>query len=105
MEGYLVVLTTLPEEKVADELIRRLLEEKLAACCTFFKAKSLYWWENKINEDEEVVVLIKTAARLYPGLENRIRQLHPYRVPEIIAWPVAAGFQSYLDWISEVTRD
>jgi periplasmic divalent cation tolerance protein len=101
---FLVVLTTLPEEKVAEELVRHLLEEKLAACCSVFKARSLYWWENKINDDQEVVILIKTSATLYPELEKKIKQLHPYQVPEIIALPLVSGYQPYLDWIKEVTK-
>ncbi|MBC7363854.1 MAG: divalent-cation tolerance protein CutA [Candidatus Aminicenantes bacterium] len=104
MFEFLIVLTTLPEEKVAEELVRHLLEEKLAACCSVLKARSFYWWENKINDDQEVVVMIKTSASLYPELEKKIKQLHPYQLPEIIALPVVSGYQPYLDWIKEVTR-
>ncbi len=104
MDGFLVVITTLPDEKTAEELIRHLLEEKLAACATMFSARSLYWWEGKINDDQETVVLIKTQEKIYQTLENRIKELHPYQVPEIIALRAVAGNKAYFDWIKEVTR-
>lgn len=104
MDGFMVVLTTLPDEKSAEELIRHLLEEKLAACATMIRARSLYWWEEKISDDQEILVLIKTRTGIYQAIEDRIKQLHPYQVPEIIALPAVAGNKAYFDWIKEVTR-
>jgi|YNPMSStandDraft_1061717.scaffolds.fasta_scaffold25293_2 periplasmic divalent cation tolerance protein len=100
----LLVLTTFPEAEKAREASRYLLDKKLAACCTLFEGSSIYWWENRLNEDKETVMMIKTRPELYPELERRLKEIHPYQVPEIIALPVIAVSQSYLDWVKEATE-
>jgi len=99
-----VVLTTIasPEEAVA--LVRSLLERRLVACGTVLPAaRSLYHWEGKIADEEEFVVLLKTTAERVREIEGAFEQLHPYRVPELLALPVAAGLDSYLGWITSET--
>lgn len=81
-------------------MARGLVERRLAACVTVSAlARSFYWWEGKVAEDEEVVLMIKTKQELYSQMEKRIRELHPYDLPEIIAVPLVKGYQKYLDWI------
>jgi periplasmic divalent cation tolerance protein len=105
MSAYMLVLTTVPDEKTGTELGRMLVEERLAACATVSPAaRSLYRWEGKLCDEAEHVVLIKTRASLYEKLENRIKALHPYRVPEIIAWTLEKGSRDYLDWLDEETK-
>lgn len=100
-----LVLTTFPEAEKAGEAARVLLEHKLAACCTLVPGTSLYTWEHKTCQEPEVVMLIKTRASLYPELEKKIREIHPYQVPEIIALPIVAASQAYSDWVKEVTGE
>lgn len=102
---FIVVLTTFPEVSRAREAARILVEARLAACCTFVEGSSVYRWKDNLSEDKEAVMLIKTRSSLYPELEKKLKQIHPYEVPEIIALPVVAASQNYSDWIKEATRD
>jgi periplasmic divalent cation tolerance protein len=105
MTGFILVLTTVPEEKTGDEMGRTLVEEKLAACVTVSPAaRSFYRWEGKVCADKEHILLIKTRASLFERLEARIKALHPYKVPEIIALPVEKGSKDYLVWLDEETK-
>lgn len=101
----IVVLTTFPGSEQARKAASSLVEKKLAACCSFFEGSSIYFWQVKMCEDREVVLLIKTTVELYPELEKKIKEIHPYEVPEIIALPVILASQTYSDWIKEVTSD
>lgn len=104
MDRFILVLTTMPEEKRAREIAKALVEERLAACVTISSAcQSLYWWEDRIAEDREYILSIKTKASLYLRLEKKLKELHPYQVPEIIALPIQKGSQAYLDWIEKET--
>lgn len=105
MRKFILVLTTVPDETKGLEMARRLVEERLAACVTVSAAcQSLYWWEGKITQDSEYLLYIKTKASLYPRLERRIKELHPYRVPEIIALPIHRGSSDYLRWVEAETQ-
>ena len=63
------------------------------------KGYSLNAWQGRVEEDEETLLLVKTTLAAYPALERRVRELHPYDVPEVLALPVAAGFGPYLEWL------
>lgn len=100
----LVVLTTVSNSEDAVKLIRVLLERRLIACGTILSdARSLYRWEGKIADEQEVVLLLKTRAERVESLEAAFGELHPYKVPELLALPVAAGLARYLAWINEET--
>ncbi|HSO27004.1 MAG TPA: divalent-cation tolerance protein CutA [Anaerolineales bacterium] len=104
-EEYLVVFVTAPSEEVARQIAAQVVGEKLAACANILPAiQSLYWWEGKVQEDKEVLLIFKTQKLRMSGLETVVKQIHPYDVPEIIALPVAAGSQAYLDWIGASIR-
>jgi periplasmic divalent cation tolerance protein len=99
-----VVLTTVANIDEAVTLIRALLERRVIACGTVLPgARSLYRWEGKIADEQEVVVLLKTRASRIESLEVAFGELHPYRVPELLALPVAAGLARYLAWIDDET--
>ena len=99
-----VVLTTLASPDEAATLIHELLERRLVACGTILPGvRSLYRWEGKIADESEVVVLLKTRAARVEALEEAFGELHPYRVPELLALPVAAGLEKYLGWIGGET--
>ncbi|MBM3310484.1 MAG: divalent-cation tolerance protein CutA [Candidatus Aminicenantes bacterium] len=103
-DRYLVVLTTVPNEAAGREIALKLVEARLAACVTVGRAaRSFYWWQGRVTEAEEWVLVIKTKAGLYGQLEAKLKDGHPYTVPEILALPVVAGFPAYLKWISEET--
>ena len=101
-DEVLLVLSTFPDVATARRIGRRLVEEKYAACANIVPlVESIYWWEKKVESANEALVLFKTSAVRYAVLENALRQLHPYEVPEIIALPVERGLPDYLRWVSE----
>jgi periplasmic divalent cation tolerance protein len=100
--GMLLVLTTFPDRETAQEVIEVLLGERLAACVSVFPpVESQYVWEGERRCEAEVPVLIKVSAEAYPRLEERLRERHPYAVPEIVAVPVVRGLPAYLAWVAE----
>jgi periplasmic divalent cation tolerance protein len=98
------VLTTVATEDEAMALVRALLERRLVACGTMLPgARSLYRWEDRIADEPEVVVLLKTRSVRVAALESAFAELHPYKVPELLALPVSAGMEQYLGWIGRET--
>ncbi len=97
-----IVLSTLPSSDVAASIARTLVEERLCACVNVLPAiRSIYRWQGTVHDEPEVLALIKTTADRYDALAERLRALHPYEVPEILALDVAAGAASYLAWVGE----
>lgn len=100
----IVVLTTVATEDEAVKLVRTLLERRLIACGTVFPAvRSLYRWQSKVADEREVVVMLKTRSARLESLQAAFRELHPYKVPELLALPVSAGSSKYLEWINGET--
>jgi periplasmic divalent cation tolerance protein len=100
----LVVLTTVSNTDEATTLIRTLLERRLVACGTMLPgARSMYRWNGKVADEQEIVILLKTRAARLEALEVAFGELHPYKVPELLALPVQAGLGKYLAWIDEET--
>lgn len=99
-----VVLTTLANSDDAVKLIRTLLERRLIACGTVLpESRSIYRWEDKIADEKEAVVMLKTRSACVHGLERAFKELHPYKVPELLAVPVSGGLERYLGWINDET--
>lgn len=97
----LVVLVTVPPER-AQELARTLVSERLAGCVNVMPGlHSIYRWEGEVAEDPETLLLIKTVGEQYPALEARIKSLHPYEVPEIVALPFDRASPEFLSWLRE----
>jgi periplasmic divalent cation tolerance protein len=95
----LVVLSTLPTDK-AELIAETLVTERLAACVNLVgPVRSIYRWDGAIQKDTELLAVIKTTTARYEAMATRLRALHPYEVPEIIALPVGAGYPRYLDWV------
>lgn len=102
MSDYIVIFTTVNKEEEADKIAKKLVEERLAACVTVLPlGSSYYWWKGKVENEREHVLVIKTKKDMYKNIEERLRDLHPYEVPEIIALAIVKGFKEYLNWISE----
>jgi len=96
----IVVLCSCPDEPTARHIARELVAERLAACVQRVPGvQSVYRWEGVVRDEPEVLLAIKTTGSCYQALEMRLKALHPYDVPEIIALPVVAGSSSYLSWI------
>lgn len=105
MSEALVVLTNCPDDEVADRIARTLVESGLAACVNrLAPVSSIYRWRGGLERATETPLLIKTTRERYTEVEQAIRALHPYEVPEIIAVAIAAGFAPYLRWIVEETQ-
>jgi len=101
---HLLVLTTCPDRVTASRIATALLEEKLAACVNEVSGiRSHYQWQGRIEHDDEVLMLVKTTAAAYERAEALIREHHPYELPEVIAVPLSAGSEAYLQWITEST--
>ncbi len=100
----LLVLTNCPDDGTASRIARALVENRLAACVNELPpVSSTYRWQGAVDEATEVPLLIKCTRERYAALEEAIRQLHPYTVPEIIATPVLLGFAPYLRWVADET--
>ena len=102
--AVIAVLTNLPDSASAFNLAREIVHLRLAACANVLgPVTSFYRWEGRDEEATEFPVLIKSTEERYPELEAAIRARHPYSVPEIIAWPIAAGSAAYLRWVEAET--
>ena len=105
MKDVLIVLTNCPDEASADRIARTLVENRCAACVNrLAPVASTYRWEGEIEDAEEIPLLIKCTRDRYPAVEETIRALHPYTVPEIVAVAVVAGFGPYLRWVDDETQ-
>jgi periplasmic divalent cation tolerance protein len=99
------VTTTLPDREAAHRIGRRLVEERLAACAQVVgPVSSVYRWQGEVESAAEWYCHVKTTADRIPGLLARIRELHPYETPEIIAVPVTEGDAGYLAWIADSVK-
>ena len=99
------VSTTLPDEATARQFGRRLVEERLAACAQIVgPIWSTYWWESRVQEASEWYCHLKTTSAVSAELSRRIRELHPYEVPEVIILPLKEGDASYFKWIGDTVR-
>jgi periplasmic divalent cation tolerance protein len=100
MTDFIVVYVTAGSAEEADRLAQSLVGDRLAACVSRIKSiQSVYRWQGEIERSDEELLIIKTHKDLFPALQTRVRELHSYSVPEIIALPVIAGNPSYLAWL------
>lgn len=104
-QGYIVVFVTASSAEEAQKIGRALVEERLVACINIISpVQSIFHWEGKVSDEREALFMAKTKASLLNDIVVRVKQLHSYTVPEIIAIPIADGSQDYLNWISEETK-
>ena len=102
---FVVILTTFPAEQDAEALAKALVDERLAACVNILpEMRSVYAWQGKTESGAERQLLIKTARSRVDALEARLKQLHPYDVPEFVLIEIAGGSSDYLSWLSDSTR-
>jgi periplasmic divalent cation tolerance protein len=95
-----VVLTTAGSEEQASNLAQELVERRLAACVNIVtQVCSVYRWKGKVWQDEEKLLIVKTAAHLFPAVRDAIRELHTYELPEVIMTPVQDPDPEILEWL------
>jgi len=100
MNGFIVVYVTAGSAQEAEQLAQTLVGEKLAACVNRITSlRSVYRWQGQIEQSDEELLIIKTRKELFGAVEKRVRELHSYSVPEIIALPIIAGSSGYLAWL------
>jgi len=103
MDNLIVFITASGEDEAA-KISRALVEARLAGCVNIIKdIRSIYSWEGKIEDEAEVLMIAKTQKHLFDSLMKKVKTLHSYKVPEIIAMPVIDGSEDYLEWLRQVT--
>ena len=106
MSGEVVaLLVTAPDEETGRRIARALVEERLAACVNVLPGvHSIYRWKGAVEEADEVMLVAKTRAERAAALAARVRALHPYELPEVVALPVTDGSRAYLRWVVAESR-
>lgn len=103
--NIVVILVTAPDGSVAEKLARNLLQERLVACANIVPGlKSLYWWSGAVEVSDEVLLLLKARSEDVAAVAARVKALHPYEVPEVVATAVVGGLDSYLEWVAAETE-
>ena len=103
-EPLQVVLATAPSVEVAKTIARALVEERLVACVNVVPGvTSIYRWQGKLEETAEVLLVMKTVTDRLQVLVARVKELHPYKVPEVLALPVDAALPAYAEWVVDET--
>ena len=101
-QEFIVALSTFPEAETARKISRELVENALVACANLVPAvESIYFWKDQVEQSAEVLAIFKLTAARFAEFSSRLRQLHPYDVPEIIRLDVVEGSPDYLRWIGE----
>lgn len=101
----LICFCTCPDPDTADRIATALVAERLAACVNILPGlRSVYRWEGEVEAADEVLLLLKTLPDHYPRLQARLRELHPYELPGLLAVETAFGLPEYLRWVADETR-
>jgi periplasmic divalent cation tolerance protein len=101
---YGIVLVTASSQSEAETIAQTLVQDRLAACVNFMPIRSVYTWKGEVHHDEEWQLVIKTDLNQFEALEAKVRSIHSYEVPEVIALPLVNGSPPYLAWITEQLR-
>ena len=105
MERYVQVFVTIGKREEAEGIVREVVSRRLAACGQVAgPITSTYWWDGKIEQSQEWLCILKTRSDLYDALEQAVKGLHPYEVPEIVAVPLVRGNREYLAWLDKATE-
>jgi len=99
---YIVIFITVPSLEVGKNIADLIVEKKLGACVNITsEINSVYFWNGNIEKDDEHLLIIKSRKDKFKELEEEVKKVHPYTVPEIIAMPIILGSNNYLNWIDE----
>lgn len=98
---HIVVFVTARDKAEAERIAKGLLEARLIACVNILDGiKSMFWWEGKIDQSQEALLILKSQKSCFPQIVEKVKSLHSYDLPEIIALPVIEGSKDYLAWIN-----
>jgi periplasmic divalent cation tolerance protein len=105
MSNELLVLVTAPSEDEARRIANALVEERLAACVNIVASiESVYRWEGRVTTDRETLLIVKTTAASYDQVEQRVKELHTYSTPEVVAIKIERGSAEYLSWLQSAVN-
>ncbi len=102
--SYIVVIVTTINKEEAEKISRQLLKERLIACANMVAVSSIFHWSGKIENAEECLILMKSRLDLFEKVSERVKALHSYDVPEILALPVVKGSTDYISWLSSCLK-
>ncbi|WP_420264936.1 divalent-cation tolerance protein CutA [Candidatus Magnetominusculus dajiuhuensis] len=98
---FYIVLVTVPDETVATAIADALVSANLAKCVNIVHdIKSIFLWEGKVQDEQELLLIIKAKKANFSALMSKVKGLHPYTVPEIIALPIVEGNEEYMEWLN-----
>jgi len=104
VKDFIIILVTASSEEEAKKIAQVLVEKRLAACVNLIKdIQSIFRWKGKLSDENEILLIIKTRKKLYKNVEEEVKSLHSYEVPEIIALPIISGSKDYLYWVDSET--
>ncbi|MBN2223982.1 MAG: divalent-cation tolerance protein CutA [Deltaproteobacteria bacterium] len=104
MTGSSVIMVSASSQNEAEKIANELVENRLAACVSIIpNMRSIYIWEGKVESSEEYLMIIKTRGELFEQVKKAIKELHSYKIPEIISLPITHALDDYIQWINEVT--
>lgn len=104
-QNYIIVLVTTANKSEAEKISEALLKEKIIACANIINPViSFFHWQGKVDKCEECLVVMKSRRDLFAELAERVKGLHSYDVPEVLALPIVDGSDSYLSWLGSVLR-
>jgi periplasmic divalent cation tolerance protein len=100
MNKYIVIFVTAKDRHEAEKIAQGLLKAKLIACANIIEGiQSLFWWQGKVDSSQEAMLILKTKKSLFKKIVAKVKSLHTYQTPEIIAMPLVAGSWDYLKWM------
>lgn len=100
-----LALSTAPDAETAARIGRALVQERLIACANLVPGlTSIYRWQGEVQQEGEVLLLMKTRRSLVQRLKERLPDLHPYQVPELVVAPVTDGLEPYCRWVRDETE-
>ena len=105
MESYVICFISVDTAENAVNIASILVREKIVACANIINQyRSIFWWQGNICDEKETLLIAKTRSSLFNKLKERVKEIHPYEVPEIICIKISDGLPEYLDWINESTE-
>ncbi len=106
MSEHTLILSTIDSREAAEKIAHHVVEERLAACVNIISdITSVYKWKGALERTTEILMVIKTTRERLPRLIERIKELHTYELPEVIALPIQDGYPPYLEWIVSETAE
>jgi len=104
-DNYILILVTTKDKQEAEKITKALLNERLIACGNIAgPVTSLFYWSGQIEKSEEYLIVMKSRADLFEQVAERVKRLHSYEVPEILALPIVDGSKAYFDWMGGILQ-